>query len=52
MLSRFFAFCLLIMFRFAGKSLMSVRAIGGRSFATYFSKDHEWIEVLLSCDMF
>lgn len=26
---------------------MSARALGARSFATYFSKDHEWIEVLL-----
>ena len=33
------------MCRFASKTLVSARALGARSFATYFSKDHEWIEV-------
>ena len=30
--------------RFASKTLLSSRALATRSFATYFSKDHEWIE--------
>ena len=35
-----------LMYRFAAKTLASTRALGARSFATYFSKDHEWIDVL------
>ena len=30
--------------RFTSKTLASARSLTARSFATYFSKDHEWIE--------
>ena len=44
MLSRY-CYVLFVMNRFASKTLLSSRALATRSFATYFSKDHEWIEV-------
>ena len=47
MLSRYDKFIIVMMSRFASKALVSARALGARSFATYFSQDHEWIEVMV-----
>ena len=46
MLSRYETFLFCSCQRFTSKTLASARFLTARSFATYFSKDHEWIEVL------
>lgn len=46
MLSRYETFLFCSCQRFTSKTLASARSLTARSFATYFSKDHEWIEVL------
>ena len=54
MLSRCDEFLFIMMYRFASKAIVSARALGARSFATYFSQDHEWIEVMAMwiCELF